>query len=393
MGNQKQKLIIGLLLLTLLCFIPAAKVNATTAKAISFGTINYELLTMQVYNNNNSIVYYSTDNSTWTELEAAYDNTTSSYTMDISWVSTTSDVTLYFKGNTVKTVKTIVLPAQNSIIKVTYDKSEGTFTFINAEEADSFEWRKSTDYNWISVDMDETSTSYNEFLDTMEYLRITGASIIIRIPQQIGIGSDDVGIRQSAEVTVTVTARGTAPTVKVNSSKLTVNTTTAMEYYDTTSALWVECTGTMSLSDVTPKVLYSNGAVATTLMLRKAASTSTPYSKTQYLSIPAQAAAPTIGDSSKNVTYYYMNSKLVLQFNNASSTNIYEYTIIKSGYDYDVTTASWKSVKTTNILTLSRTTAPEGCTIYVRKKGTDENTTTSKVLVLSSAENSIIVNY
>ncbi len=377
----------------LLCLVPVLSAKADTASAVSFGTINYELLTLQVFNNNNSIVYYSTDNSNWTTLEGAYDTTAKAYMLDISWISSTAETTLYFKGDTVKTIKTIVLPAQNTSFSVTYDKVEGTFAFDNAEESDTFEWRKNSDYYWRSVSMDEGSSSYEAFMNTVEKFKVTGATIIIRLPQVIGTGVDNVGLRPSAEKSITITQRGTAPSLKVNSSKLTVNTTTAMEYYDASSDLWIECTASMSLEEIVPAVLYENGGIASTITIRKAATSTAPYSKTATLTIPAQKSAPSIGGNTADVTYYYMNSKLMLQFNKASSTDIYEYVIVKKDNELNITTASWKAVKTTGVLTISSTTAPEGCTIYVRKKGTDASTTTNTELVLASACNSFTVSY
>lgn len=391
MRNNKMRLCMIALFTMAICLLPASAVKAETALAISFGTINYEELTMKVYNNNNTIVYYSTDNETWTEVEGTYDSTNKYYEMDISWVSSTADITLYFKGDTVKTIKSITLPAQNTSISIDYDKVDGSFTFSDAEEANSFEWRKSTDYNWNSVDVEETSTSYKSFLKTIENFKLAGASIIIRIPQVIGTGIDDVGMRSSKEVTVSIAARAAAPIVKVNSTKLTLNTTTAMEYYDSASDLWIECSAAISLEEVAPKVLYTNGAKAATVLIRKAATTATTYSKTATIIIPGQAAAPSIGDSSADVTYYSMNSKLMLQFNKATATNMYEYAIVKADDDFDVTKASWKTVKASTVLTISSTTAPEGCTVYVRKKGTDATTTVD--LVLSSAINNFIVKY
>jgi hypothetical protein len=377
----------------LLCMMPVNKGYAAGATAVSFGEVNYETLTLQVYNNNNNVVYYSTDNSNWSEIEGGYHSTAKAYTFDISWVASTTDVTLYFKGDVVKTVKTITLPMQNSSINVEYDKVEGEFTFSEVEESDYFEWRKATDYYWNKVSFSESSSSYQTFLTTMESLRTKGAKLIIRTPQVIGLGAGDVGMRPSAEITITIPARAAAPTVKVNSSKLTLTTTVAMEYYDLTSDLWMECDGDMPIEDIAPKALYDNGGKSVTLFLRKSATASAPFSKTQKLIIPGQAGAPTIGGSSSDVTYYYLNSKLVMQFNNASATKVYEYTIVKEDKEFNITSASWKSVTTTSLMTLSKSLVPIDSTIYVRKKGTDENTTKNVNLSLSSAINSFVVTY
>lgn len=376
----------------LLCNFPVVSVNADTAAAVSFGTINYELLTLQVFNNNNAVVFYSTDNSNWTEVEGVYNSTTKSYSMDISWVSSASDVTLYFKGDTVKTVKSLVLPAQNASFGVDYDRAEGSFTFNNAEEANSFEWRKNTDYSWKTVDLNEPSSSYKAFIKTIDQFKIKGASILVRLPQILGTGADDVGMRASKAVSITITARTAPPVLKVNSSKLTINTTAAMEYYDNNSDLWIECSASIGLDEIAPQVLYSNGAAAATVRIRKAATSLSPCSKTAVLTIPAQKAAPTIGDSSADITYYSMNSKLMLQFNKASSANRYEYVIIKDGYGFEPATAAWKTVSSSGLMTISASSAPGGSTVYVRKKGTDANSSGAG-LILASATGSFTVHY
>lgn len=377
----------------LFLIIPSSNAFASGAAAISFGKINYEELTLQVFNNDNTIVYYSTDNTTWSEIEGGYDNTTKSYFLDISWVSTTSDVTLYFKGDIAKTVKSITLPMQNSSISVEYDKVEGEFTFIEAEESENFQWRKTTDYYWNTVSFTETSASYKSFLSTMENLRVKGAKLLFRTPQMIGTGSSDVGIRPSAEISITIPARSAAPTVKVSSSKLTLNTSKSLEYYNADGDFWIECDGAMSIEDIAPKALYENGGKSVTLLIRKTATANVPFSKTQKLIIPGQAEKPTIGGNSSDVTYYFVNSKLVMQFNKASDTNVYEYTIVREDNELNLARASWKSVTSSALMTISKTVAPSGCTIYVRKKGKDENTSKNISLVLPSAINSFTASY
>lgn len=391
---KKAVMLILLLALPLWCLLPALNSKAGTASAITFGTIDYENLTLQVFNNNNTVVYYTTDktkDSSWTELEAAYNSSTASYTMDISWVSATSDVTIYFKGDSVEKIRSITLPAQGTL-KVTYNKSDGSFDFEDTDNASTFQWRKSADYNWHTVDLNEGSSTYTAFIDTMDELRLKGAQIVFRLPSVAGTGADNVGLRSSIERTVSVTSRATAPTVKVNTYKLTINTSTAMEYYDEDTSSWEECTSNMALAEVAPKTLYENGAKTVTLKIRKAATDSSPYSKTAILTIPGQGAAPSIGGSSSEVTHYILNSKLILTFNKASSSNIYQYCILSSSDDdFNASTASWRSVSSTQAISLSSTSAANGSIIYVRKKGTDA--TTKADAVLSTTVSSFTVTY
>jgi hypothetical protein len=82
-----------------------------------------------------------------------------------------------------------------------------------------------------------------------------------------------------------------------------------------------------------------------------------------------------------------------MQFNKATAANIYEYTIVREDKEFNPARTSWKSVTSSKLMTISKTVAPSGCTIYVRKRGRDENTSKKISLVLSSAINSFKVAY
>lgn len=371
---------------------PLTEVMAETASAVTIGEINYNELTIQIYNNNNPVVYYSVNGTAWTEVDSAYSSSTKSYTMDISWISNKTDTTIYFMGNIVTDIVDVTVPKLGTEFNVTYSNLDEDFIFDNTEDADSFEWRKASDYNWNSVSLDFESASYKAFLALLDKFRVKGAKIIIRLPQVVG-SQDDAGRRPSKEITITITTRAEAPSIKVNSSKLTVNTSASLEYYDSTFKAWMDCTNTMYLSEIAPKVLYESGSRNVILMIRKSATATTPYSETAYVMINGQTAAPQIGDNSKDVTYYYVNSKLTVVFNKAAVDNIYEYSIIRDSDEFDYNTAKWITVNNKNVISLSSSIAPEGCTIYVRKKGIDADSTRKINLLLPSAVSSFTVSY
>ncbi len=379
----------ALLLLLLIAIAPAIPAKAGTATAVSVGTADYEELTLQVFNNHNSIVFYSVDQLNWTEVEGSYE--AGVYLMDISWVSSSDDVTLYFKGDSNTNVTSITIPMQNNDFKVTFDKVEGTFTFENTELSETFEWRKASDYSWNSVSLDEGSSSFQAFLNTVEAFRVKGAKLILRLPQETG-NARDSGSRSSKEVTVTISARADAPNVSVNASNLTLNTTTAMEYYDASTDIWIECSRGMTVEEIAPEVLYQNGSKSVTLKLRTAATEKNPHSKTTLLTIPGQQAAPRIGGNTEDISYYYVNSKLTMVFNLASTTNQYEYTIIKPDMEFDAAKARWTTVSKSKPMTLTNATAPNGSTVYVRKKGIAASSSKNISLSLSSAITSFDVN-
>lgn len=396
--KQIIKLILpGLLMMVLLGLTEGKPVMAvdttttTTATAVSIGAIDYEMMNMYVDRNSNTIVYYSTDKTVWNELEAEI-NTSDEYIMDISWVSSTAATTLYFKGDVITTVVSVTLPKQNTSIKVTFNKVEGDLTFENIEDATYFQWRNETDYTWNTVSLEEDSASYVAFLNKINEYRNNATKIVVRTSSVYGTGTA-VGARASKEITVSITARGSFPIAKVNIKQMTVNTSTAMEYYDETTKSWVECTKNMPISELAEDSLYSATATSTTVSIRYYATSSKPYSKTATLVIPVQRVAPTVGDSKMDVTYYYSDSKLILQFPTATNANIYEYTIVEAGSTFDETKANWKTVKKTTAIKLNTAKVPAGSVIYVRKAGTAENISKNISLVLPSACNTISVTY
>ena len=382
------------LMLSFCIVLPSSYVKAAdTAQAVKIGKIDYDAFTMLVYTKGNSVVSYSTNKNTWYEVEGHKTAENDAYIMDISWVSQTTDTTVYFKGDRVTTIVSVTLPAKDSTFKVNYNKVDEDFTFENCEEATSFQWRKATDYSWKTVSFETFSSSYRDFLATIGKLQVKGAKIIFRIPQVPGVNDSMVGSRPSKEVTVALTRRTNAPNVSVNSSKLTLNTSTSMEYYNEKMKAWMECDKTMTVEELAPLALYKNGGKNVTLMIRMAATASRTYSKTAYLTINGQKAAPTLGGSNADVSYWYQNGRLMLKFNSATSNDVYSYTIVKPGNTLDITKASFTLMKTDKAKTITQTAAPEGSIIYIRKQGTNANASRGIELELSSELISFKVSY
>ena len=395
--NYIQKLlrILAFALVTV-ALIPFAKVKAeetTTKTAVSVGLIDYDALTTQVNLNGNVLAYFSTDKNIWYEVDGNISTDNKSVFMDISWVLSTADKTLYLKGDKVDTVISVTLPAKDTTFKVIYSKADSDFTFDNYDEATSFEWKKASDYKWKLVSFDESSTTYKKFLKEIESLLLRGGKINFRIPQVMGRSETSPGSRPSKEVTITLTKRANAPSVKVNASKLSINTTTAMEYYSESAKKWIDCDKDMLLEDIAPSVLLKKGAKTVTLKIRVAATEKASYSKTAILTIPGQKAAPSIGGSGSDISYWYQNGKLVLQFNKASSTSTYGFAIVKPGQDFDVETTKFMSVSNTKGKIIALSAAPEGSVVYIRKLGNNENTAKNISLELASELASFKVTY
>ena len=373
----------------MLMALPTYTAQAADATPVAIEEIDYEYFTAKVKPNGNSVVYYSTNEKTWYELEENLKDVTDTY-MDISWVSLTSDVTLYFKGSENKTVTSVELPKRTSI-KVKFNKVDGNLEFSGCDEASEFEWRKSTDYNWQTVPINETKDAHKAFLKTLENFRNRGASLVVRTAQKKG-SERDPGLRPSKPVAVSISKRSSAPSLKINLLKLTVNTKDTMEYFSVKDNKWIACEKDMALKKLFPTV-ENPEAKNLTVKIRTAETEKKPYTKTAILQTDGQGKAPTTGDSTKDVTYYYNNNKLVLQFNQADSSSMYEYAVLKPGMSITSGKISWKSVRKSEPIQVSASTAPKGSTIYVREKGITGNARKNIVTTLPSLMSSFNVTY
>lgn len=346
---------------------------AEDSAAVTIGETDYELLTMKIDRKENTILYYSTDaKKTWNEVEGIVDGNI--VTMDISWASATANTYVYFKGNKNSNVVKVELPKQLSTFKVKFDKVNSNFDMTGYEDQTVFYWRKSTDYNWQTVPLDVESDDYKRFLKQVSTLRIKGAKLFFKLGQEKGTGINDMGSRPSKEIAVTISKLNTAPSVKVNITKLTLNTKTTMEYCDNAAGNdWTECQKNMLLEDIAPAVFFDGGAKTVSLKFRTAATSTKAASLETLLTIKGQEKAPTIGDNSADVLTYYEKDKLVLSFKKASKDTPFEYCIIKPDKDFDLS-RGWKSVTKAKDIKLSTKTAPSGSEIYVRYKGMNANT-------------------
>ncbi len=387
-----------------LCFVGFVKNEARaeeTANKITVGDIDYERLTMKIYKNGNTNVYFSTtlasDLSGWDEVSGvASDDGNGTYLLvDISWASSAADVKFYLRGDKNTNATEVVLPKASTAFKVTFDKVNGDFTFAGQDDAKYFYYRKNTDYNWVKVYFEGMGTpngdkemSYADFLSNVEMLRFKGSKLVFKLGQQPGTSETETGARPSKEVTVSITKYASAPSVKLNITKLTFNTKSTMEWSDDMSH-WHECEKNMSLEDLAPKAIGA-GATDVVLFFRVAATEKKPCSQIAVVVIPAQTSAPAVGKDAE-VSYSYDNNKLLLNFSKASATNMYEYCVVTADKEFSLSTAKWKTVKAAKTVSLTKKSA-EGAKVYVRYKGTLENVKKGIEFKLPSAYSSFTAN-
>lgn len=378
--------------------MPSAIVDLAASsepKNVEVTEIDYEALTLTVNSNNNNIVYFSVNKTTWNEIDAL-PLADGKLMMDISWISNSAEKKLYFKGDKATATTTVTIPKVNNKIKAKFNAKYGTVTLSNYEDATTFYWRKATDYTWKEVDIDEDSDKYKNFVKELEALRIMGAKIYVMTGQVKGITKDgrlDTGERPSKQIKVSISKRSNMPNINLNVKKLTFNTSSKIEYYNEGSEKWVECDKNMKLADISKIPFNKKNASGTAIVLqfRKAATNSAGESKIRSIAIPYQPAALKAAEA---YSVYFETSgsgdkakkKLVISFPAASDSTPIEYAVVKAGESFDETKASWKTVnKSDRLIKLSEKAAPEGSKIYIRKKGEKENEKKNIALRLPSA--------
>lgn len=390
---------LGFCLLGKGAYVQAETADGSTDKAtaVQVVCIDYEKGMIQIQTNKNTKVYYSdASQKTWNVIEGAKINDI--LTMDISWISVAKDYELNLKGSDDETIVSVELPKYNSALKAKFDKVDGTIEFTNEEGATEFEWRKAAAIDsWSKAPIDSSKPEAQAFLKEIEKLRVKGGKIQIRIPQKIGTSEANAGSRPSKIITVSVTKRGNAPSVKVVSNSMQVNTTDKMEYKvisvgtnQQADAKWTECDKKMFLSDMVPQVITVSGSSVgqdVVVAIRKSETEKTPYTKNRYLNIPAQPGAPDASTFSTSKT----SSKFSLIIGDASKYNPYQYAVVAKGDTKSDRDLKWKNVSSSKAISFSIKKYPEGSTIYVRTKG--ENLSKKTELKLPSAYTTISTSY
>lgn len=378
-------------------------VESVAVKGIDYAN-NQVLLDL----NGNKAGLFSTDKKKWYTLGDKKD--ANGYVVfNISWVSDTRAYTVYFKGigaTAEEEYTQVVFPKKNTAIKVTFAKTstaeEPVITVLKAEDEMRLQWRKSTSYTWHTASAAEEG---KYIIPELESLRMKGGKIIVRTIATDGTDESDTGVRYSKEVSLSIPKRANAPSVKINTAKMNVNTTTSLEYYNTDSQKWVACTKNMSVWDFKEVASKAKGSKTSagadvTISFRKAATKSAGYSKTFDLVFAGQAKAPEITTTEDDEVVYSETEKKSasktttyrkLTFNKADKNNKYQYVVIAGDAEFDESTAKWSTVSKASTVTLKQKDAVPGATVYVRILGTNASAKNANA-VLSSAVGSYQIN-
>ncbi len=371
-----------LLMLVMIFLLPQ---SAQAAGSISVKEINYRnsTITLQLNSGDTTVYFSDSTKKTWEEVPGTI-SSSKTITMDISWVSTTRNYVMTFKGNESTSVISVTIPKQATNFKTTFNKVKGTVTFGNAGNR-TIEWRKKGSTTWNTVNTDTISTE-------LSLLYANGATVYFRLAPVNGSGTANVGFRPSKEVTITIPKKAAAPQVSINGSKFTIAVKKGMAYRtvnsDGTTTDWtnINSNSELLLKNVAPGALYKAGSgtrAAVNLQFRTNASSSALISKTATVTVPLQEGPPSV-DANGISLNYTSSTSLSLQVKAASSKAPFEYTVVGEYIELNYQTASWTEINSGTAISLDNTKVKKGSHIYVRKKSV--GTTGSEEYALASAE-------
>lgn len=353
-----------------LAFLIYRPVTAQAAESfISVKEINYEDSTMTLKVNQGDTIVYVSDSSkkNW-EIVPGDISGSNTIEMDISWVPASKNYIMTLKGNSSTGITSVVIPKQASNFKASYNVAKGSISFSNAGTR-AIQWRKKDSSIWNVVDTSTISTE-------LGYFATNGASLYFRLAPINGTDSNDVGCRESREVSVTIPKKAAAPSVSINGSKFTIPVKSGMAYRtlgsDGTFTDWKNITKTseLRLGDIASEAMYSDGSTAqneVTLQFRTNATSSKQTSHIAEITVPIQEG-PVDADKYGISLSYDSSSSALLQVKSASDAMPFEYTIVKPGYELDYLNASWSTIKSAAGVSITKKAAPEESRIYVRKK-------------------------
>lgn len=356
----------ALLLLSMAGFFTFRSSSAAQA-SILVKEINYDKSTITLQCDSRDTVIYFSDSSKkkWEALPVSPGSQT--VTMDISWISVSSNYTLTFKGDYSENIVSVTIPKQATNFKVSFNKQKGIVTFSNAGNR-TIQWRKKGSSNWKVLNIDAHNAEISHFFTN-------GAQLYYRLAPVNGTGSSNPGMRASKEVSLTIPKKTAAPNISINGSRFSIPVKKGMAYRKLNGegvlTEWTTVTSTkdLLLSDLAPELFYKDNTTGkeAVLQFRMNASSSSQVSNIATVTIEAQRPAPS-EDTYGISLNYTSSSTLSLTVKAASATSPFEYTIVNKGRDLDYKTASWKAINSSSAVSISKSTAPEGSQIYIRQK-------------------------
>lgn len=336
---------------------------------IEIKEINYNTssITLKIHDASNQVYFSDSAQKNWEAIPGTADSA-NTITMDISWISQSSNYTLNFKGDRSPQISSVSIPKQVTDFKAEFSTAKGTVIFSNSNNR-TIQWRKKDSTVWKTV---------NEatFQTELSYLFNNGATLVFRLAPVNGSGSSNAGLRPGKEVTVKIPKKADAPAITVDGSRFAISLKKGMAYRivnsDGSTSEWVKLDSNKNLSlyTIASSAMYKNkNTEQKEVKLQFVANyTGTAYSsKVATVIVPIQEGPPDTEDSGISIEYVSSN-KLSLQVKKATTATPFEYTIVDKDDSLSYETAKWSTISSNEAVYISKGSAKEGSQIYVRKK-------------------------
>lgn len=339
--------------------------SAATLTNVAF-SVDYleELVTITPGSGNSTKFYISTDGKTWELIEPFGP-------VDISTLLQSKEVTLYFRGNKDLASTEVLLQAENKSLKATYQVVSGVGTIVITNTTTlPVEVRKGLRGQWKTVTGPISTTLYE----------LKGATLYFRLKAS-------VTNRAGKEISLKIPKKPTAPSVKLDGSKLYISGLKIGEtqYRVGDSSTWITFTSTdTKIKTIDLAFLFGGGANNTqipagvvefrTLGVDKKISSSS-----KIFEVPLQPGAP------QNAIL----SGTTLTIQDTNLKKAYEYSLVdKAVTTIDIKIARWTTITATRYAVVKN--AEVGDKVLVRLKYSTD--TATKVVTPASIYTSIPVS-
>ncbi len=396
---------------------------ASSAAPVTIHEVDYEEEEIVINNNNNTKIFFATEKDAakgnWDVMLAdknADDTLADTSRIDFSWVSASSENAIVIMGgdDSQGVQRRVVLKKRTTKLEISINystinslaKSETIASLINimstagtGEEPIDYkalEWKKGEGGKW--KDIDDLTVAQ------LEKYQIKGTDLYFRIMAVNDITDDtdssniiypngSKGSRASSETRLKVAKKATSTAVSIDGKKFTADIKYGKEYRVTINGertkKWIKVLDRsvkrVSLVDIVKQLGDSSNGLtdpfpAMTLEIRSYATEKAAASKITEVILNAQrvlrnnqviegeAPVPAVLGDSNIYIYYNGDKNMVVTIPSASSTNPYEYSIVKPGDSLDIERASWSSItKSTAVKILSNRAVEDGI-LYIRQK-------------------------
>lgn len=397
--------IFSIFTLALIVLFPGIKADA----ALTVKSINYEDSTITIQSSTDQTLYFSDKKKKkWETAADGFAN--GECTIDISWISTTKDYEITFKGDkTADDILSVIIPKQVTNFKAKYNQATGEVTFTNLGVGREIEYRKNNTDKWKPFDTPQS----DGLKESLRRLSENGASVYFRLKSKAGTSAADTGLRPSKETACKISKKTAAPTASIETKNSTISVQAGWQVREVTmdeksgvqylqsiipisgnvtgldatveKGEWrtFQMTRDVPISEIASAAMYQDVSNMTEeaakgayhdvyLQFRKSATSSTQVSYNTTIKVPKQAAPPVFNQGDISIEYTSATS-FKMSIPVASPSNVFEYCLLDSSefnenriIDLDGT--DWKTISTATGTEIKKTDAPDNSFIFIRKK-------------------------